>query len=114
MPLPPLNEQRQIVVEIEELLSVVDVVEIQVAANLRRAARLRQSILKQAFEGKLVPQDPADEPAAKLLERIAADRRPPGSLASDAKLGHNSRRKRKSGTKPASAAPKRAAPEGPT
>ncbi len=42
----------------------------QVDANLKRAARLRQGILKRAFEGRLVPQDPADEPAAALLERL--------------------------------------------
>jgi type I restriction enzyme S subunit len=41
-----------------------------VVGNLKRAARLCQSILKRAFEGKLVPQDPTDEPADKLLERI--------------------------------------------
>jgi type I restriction enzyme S subunit len=39
-----------------------------------RAARLRQAILKKAFEGKLVPQDPHDEPASALLERIGAAR----------------------------------------
>jgi superfamily II DNA or RNA helicase len=41
---------------------------------LARAARLRQAILKKAFEGKLVPQDPTDEPASVLLERIRAAR----------------------------------------
>ena len=45
-----------------------------IAANLARAERLRQSILKQAFEGKLAPQDPNDEPASVLLEQIRAKR----------------------------------------
>ena len=41
---------------------------------MRRAERLRQSILKEAFAGRLVPQDPADEPASDLLARIRRDR----------------------------------------
>ncbi len=69
-PLPPLAEQQRIVDELETTLTIVDNVEAQVAANLKRAARLRQGILKRAFEGRLVPQDPADEPAAALLERL--------------------------------------------
>ena len=40
----------------------------------RRSAGLRRSVLKAAFEGRLVPQDPSDEPASVLLERIAAER----------------------------------------
>jgi type I restriction enzyme S subunit len=62
------------VAEVERRLSVVSAIEVTVAANLRRAERLRQSILKRAFEGKLVPQDASDEPASALLERIAGNR----------------------------------------
>jgi type I restriction enzyme S subunit len=74
IPLPPLTEQQRIVSELERRLSVIDELEAVVSANLKRAERLRQSILKHAFEGKLVPQDPHDEPASVLLERIRAER----------------------------------------
>ena len=74
MPLPPLAEQGEIVSEVERRLSVVAKVEKQVDAGLKRAARLRQSILERAFEGKLVPQDPNDEPASVLLGRIMSER----------------------------------------
>jgi type I restriction enzyme S subunit len=73
LPIPPLDEQGSIVEEVERRLSVVDEVEAQVDANLKRAARLRQGILKRAFEGRLVPQDPSDEPAEKLLGRIGTN-----------------------------------------
>jgi type I restriction enzyme S subunit len=75
IPLAPLSEQSRIVAEVERRLSVIDEVEMQVEANLKRAERLRQAILKRAFEGKLVPQDPNDEPASMLLERIKGARR---------------------------------------
>ncbi len=74
IPLPPLAEQRRIVAEVERLLSVAQQAEATVDASLSRAERLRQSILKQAFSGRLVPQDPDDEPASALLERIRAER----------------------------------------
>ncbi len=74
VPLPPLPEQHEIVSEIERRLSVADQTEATLEANLKRAARLRQSILKKAFRGELVPQDPSDEPASALLERIGAER----------------------------------------
>ena len=74
VPLPPLPEQHRIVAEVERRLSVVAALERQVGASLARAARLRQSILKRAFEGRLVPQDPNDEPASALLARIRAER----------------------------------------
>ena len=72
--LPPLAEQEQIVAEIERRLSVIDHLETIIEANLKRAERLRQSILKEAFAGHLVPQDPDDESAAVLLERIRGER----------------------------------------
>ena len=71
-PLPPLAEQQQIVATVSEKLSQIESAEVAIDHSLRRAARPRQSILKQAFEGKLVPQDPTDEPASTLLERIKA------------------------------------------
>ena len=74
VPLPPLVEQLRIVAEVERRLSVIQQTEASVEATLTRAERLRQSILKQAFSGKLVPQDPNDEPASVLLERIRAER----------------------------------------
>lgn len=72
--LPPLLEQQRIVAEVECRLSVVDELEAVIEANLRRGERLRLAILKRAFEGKLAPQGPSDEPASVLLERVRAGR----------------------------------------
>lgn len=74
VPLPPLFEQHRIVTEVERRLSIADEVTATVDAALARAARLRQSILNRAFEGRLVPQDPNDEPASVLLARIRTER----------------------------------------
>ncbi len=71
---PPIPEQARIVAEIEKRLSVCDKMEESITQSFLQAEALRQSILKKAFEGRLVPQDPADEPAAVLLERIRAER----------------------------------------
>ena len=72
MPVPLLStiEQQQIVSEIERHFSIADEAEKIIEQSLNQAERIRQSILKKAFEGKLVPQDPNDEPTEKLLERI--------------------------------------------
>ena len=67
-------EQHAIVSEIESRLSVCDKLEESITHSLKQAEALRQSILKKAFEGRLVPHDPDDEPASNLLERIRAEK----------------------------------------
>lgn len=74
MPLPPLDEQEAIVEVVEAQFSVLDHLEGDISAKLKSAQALRQSILRHAFTGQLVPQDPNDEPASELLKRIAAER----------------------------------------
>jgi len=70
LPLPNIDEQIKIVAKIESRLSVCDKLEQIVDENLSKAQALKQSILKKAFAGQLVPQDPNDEPAEALLKRI--------------------------------------------
>jgi type I restriction enzyme S subunit len=74
IPLPPPAEQRRIVDEIENALSICDAAERSVDSAQRRIHRLRKSLLRLAFDGRLVPQDPHDEPASVLLDRIRAKR----------------------------------------
>lgn len=74
LPLPPREEQMRIVTEVERLMSFIAACERAVEAGLQRSAALRRSVLKTAFEGRLVPQDPTDEPASVLLERIRTER----------------------------------------
>jgi len=98
VPLPPLAEQAAIVEAVEDQLSVIEHLEADLEAKLKSAQALRQSILRHAFTGQLVPQNPKDEPAAELLKRIAAERAERARQAQAAKK-----------TKP-KAPPKRAAP----
>lgn len=72
IPLPPASEQVEIVKRISAKLRDVDGVRKWCQTELKRSASLRQSILKDAFAGRLVPQDPSDEPASALLARIKA------------------------------------------
>jgi len=72
--LPPVDEQREIVAQIETGLAEIDRLAAEAAAARRLLDRLDQAILAKAFRGELVPQDPADEPAGVLLQRILAER----------------------------------------
>lgn len=71
---PPLEEQKEIVDRVEKLFSLADYIEETVNCKLEESNALRQSILKKAFEGKLVPQDPNDESAEILLEKIKMEK----------------------------------------
>ncbi|HXH56506.1 restriction endonuclease subunit S [Iamia sp.] len=76
VPLPSLDEQDQVIAELEDHTTRLDRVHDETVAASRRSSALRRSILAAAFSGKLVPQDPDDEPASVLLERIRAERTP--------------------------------------
>lgn len=72
--LPPLVEQQRIGNEIERHFSIADRIQQSAIDDLRRIVALRQSVLSSAFEGRLVEQDPNDQPVSSLLNRIAAAR----------------------------------------
>jgi len=83
IPIPSIQEQNQIVQEIEKRLSVTDKIEESIKESLQKAEALRQSILKKAFEGKLLTEqeieqckkEPDYEPASVLLERIKSEKK---------------------------------------
>lgn len=72
--LPTIPEQERIVEEIEKRFAKADKMLEGVEKSLKSAEQLKQSVLKKAFEGKLVPQDPNDEPASVLLARIKSEK----------------------------------------
>lgn len=81
--LPPIEEQREIVARLKEALARADRLEAEAARARALLDRLEAAILARAFRGELVPQDPADEPASVLLDRIRAAR----AVAPKAKRG---------------------------
>lgn len=84
-PCPPYNEQKEIVRLVDQYFAFADTIEAQVKKAQARVDNLTQSILAKAFRGELVAQDPTDEPADKLLERIAEARKEAEALAKAAK-----------------------------
>ena len=78
MPLPPLAEQQRIVAKIEQILPHIKEYELSESRigqlNAAFPEQLKKSILQEAVQGKLVPQDPSDEPASVLLERIREEK----------------------------------------
>ncbi|MFA0503410.1 restriction endonuclease subunit S [Vibrio sp. 10N.222.54.B12] len=93
VPLPPMEEQKEIVRLVDQYFAFSDTIEAQVKKAQVRVDKLTQSILAKAFRGELVAQDPADEPADKLLERIAVARQEAEALAKTAKKAEAARKK---------------------
>jgi type I restriction enzyme S subunit len=77
--LPPICEQLRIAAEVDRHISNTDALAASTERELGYAIGLRQSVLRRAFEGKLVPQDPNDEPASALMDRIRHERELPAT-----------------------------------
>ena len=77
VPLPPLHEQRRLAFHVQEQRSTIDALQEAIRLAQRRSASLRRAVLERAFRGGLLPQDPSDEPASLLLERVRAERDAP-------------------------------------
>lgn len=74
VPVPPVKEQTEIVRRVEILFAFADRLEARLVTARRQVGQLTPALLAKAFRGELVAQDPADEPAAELLKRLAAQR----------------------------------------
>lgn len=107
MAIPPRIEMELIVIKVQELLSLADQLEAKLATARKMIDRLTPALLAKAFRGELVPQDPTDEPASVLLERIRAARK------ADAGEGKHSRRGRKKAAANPEPGPPPAAPAPP-
>ncbi|MGE3597095.1 MAG: hypothetical protein AB7N70_16240 [Dehalococcoidia bacterium] len=70
VPLPPLTEQQVVIQRVGRLLSLASAIDTRIATALAQTERMKDALLAKAFRGELVPQDPADEPAAVMLERL--------------------------------------------
>jgi type I restriction enzyme S subunit len=79
IPIPSVPLQEQVVTQVREMLDAVDRVGAQIQQAAVRAERLRRTLLATAFGGQLVEQEPSEEPASLLLQRIRADRSAEGS-----------------------------------
>jgi type I restriction enzyme S subunit len=73
-PLPPLDEMGEIVRSVTKALDAISAQEADIEVSLKKSTAQRQNILRAAFAGQFVPQDPNDEPASVLLDRIRAER----------------------------------------
>lgn len=74
VPAPPIAEQKELMDQLDYLAGKMGAVEFAIGTTQRRSASLRRAVLNAAFSGRLVPQDPSDEPASALLDRLRAER----------------------------------------
>lgn len=112
--IPPADEMALIPDLVDSLLSQIEVMEREAQNALAGSRALRQSILKSAFSGKLVPQDPNDEPAEELLRRIAAERAAQGDRPAKSAAPRAPRAPRKARKARTAAQPSASASDGPS
>ena len=84
LPFMCFDEQKAVANHLDEIFSILEQQELVISESLQKAESLRPSILKKTFSGQLVPQDPNDEPASVLLERLKAEK---AANAKDGKKG---------------------------
>jgi type I restriction enzyme S subunit len=86
--LPSIPEQEEIVRRTQQLFSLADQLEARLTSARQIVERLTPALLAKAFRGELVPQDPNDEPASVLLERIRAARQADAAAGKPSRRGH--------------------------